>query len=220
MPWKLQDQQIFVHRPTLTDIPELELPAGYIEQPNSDALLNSWVGLLNAVFGGYTIDQVRPQLDSPLWNPDRVKLVSKDDKLVALSMAWHEPELWPQSGFVFWVAVSEPHHGRGLGSFVLSRALQHMAQDGLSDAVTYTKESMLPAVKMYLKCGFRPLVTGTAPDERARWERTFQRLGKPELMSTVRDDYVLIARDKIRNSEIGQQSVPAYVAQGAPSAEP
>lgn len=30
MPWKLQDQQIFVHRPTLTGIPELTLPAGYI----------------------------------------------------------------------------------------------------------------------------------------------------------------------------------------------
>ena len=158
MPWKLQDQQIFVYRPTLTDIPALELPAGYIEQPNSDALLESWVGLLNAVFGGYTIDQVRPQIESPRWDPGRVKLVAKDDKLVALSMAWHEPELWPQSGFVFWVAVSEPHHGRGLGSFVLTRALKHMARSGLSDAGVYNgKSGTAQSVSGGTEKGARPI---------------------------------------------------------------
>lgn len=218
MPWKLQDQQIFLYRPTLANIPRFELPAGYIEQPNSDALLDSWVGLLNDVFGGYTIDQVRPQIDSPRWNPEQVKLVAKGNKLVALSMAWFEPELWPQSGFVFWVAVAKPHQGRGLGPFVLARALQYMAHNGLSDAVTYTKESMLPAVKMYLMCGFQPLLTGTTPDERTRWERTFQRLGKPEMMNTVRNDYALIAKDKIRNSEIGQQGVAGYRRESAPPA--
>ncbi len=204
MPWKLQDQQIFVHRPTLTGIPELSLPSGYSEQPNSDARTEAWVGLLNSVFGGFTVDSVRPQINSNRWNSDRVKLVAKDDELVAISMSWHEPELWPHSGFVFWLAVSERHRGRGLGSFVLTRALKHMAQDGLSDAVTYTLESMLPAVQLYLKLGFRPLLTGTVPEERERWLRTFHRLGRPDLISTVRDDYDRIAKDKRCNSDVAE----------------
>jgi hypothetical protein len=78
---------------------------------------------------------------------------------------------------------------------------------GRSDAVTYTQETMLPAVQMYLKCGFRPLLTGTVPDERARWERTFHRLGRPELMSAARDDYDLVAKDKRNNSAIGLAQV-------------
>ena len=206
MPWKLQDQQIFLHRPTLADIPDLTVPVGYVEQPNSDALLESWIGLLNSIFGGYSIEAVRPQLDSARWSVDRVKLVAEGDELVALSMAWREPALWPQSGFVFWVAVAKPHRGLGLGSFLLSRALQHMAREGLRDAVTYTQESRSPAVQMYLKLGFQPLLTGTVPDERSRWERTFDHLGKPELINTVRDDYNQIAKDKLTNSRIGQQS--------------
>ena len=112
MPWKLQDQQIFVHRPDLARIPELILPDGYAECPNPDDLLPAWVGLLNTVFGDYTIDRVRPQLDSDRWDADRVKLVTRTDELVALSMAWHEPALWPYSGFVFWVAVAEAHRGQ------------------------------------------------------------------------------------------------------------
>lgn len=210
MPWKLQNQQIFVHRPTLADIPEPTLPVGYVEQLNSDETLNSWVGLLDAVFGGYTVDQVRPQLDSDRWRPDRVKLVAKDDELVALSMAWLEPALWPQSGFVFWIAVAEAHRHRGLGAFVLSRALQHMAREGLSDAVTYTQEFRVPAIQMYLKHGFQPLLTGTVPDERERWERISHDLGKPELMDTVRNDYARVAGNNLKNSQIGQPDSPPY----------
>ena len=204
MPWRLWDRQIFLLRPDLRNIPELKLPDGYMELPNSDLLLSKWVSLLDTVFpaGGYTLDRVRPLVESGIWNVDRVKLVAREEQIVALSMAWHEPALWPFSGFVYWVAVLPGHRNSGLGTFVLNRVLQHFASGCLRDAVTYTEESRLPAIRMYLSSGFVPLITGTARNERERWQLTFEALGEPELMRTIREDYARIAGDKLKNSDI------------------
>ena len=204
MPWKLWDRQIFVLRPDLRNIPEPELPEGYIEVPNSDSLLNEWVSLLNTVFpdDGYTVARIHHLLESNIWDVDRVKLVAAQEQIVALSMAWHEPELWPHSGFVYWVAVLPGHRDRGLGNFVLTRVLQHFDRDGFRDAVTYTEEFRLPAIRMYLNSGFVPLITGTAQNERQRWQRSFESLGRPELISVIREDYDRIAGNKLKNSRI------------------
>ncbi len=197
MPWKLWDKQIFLLRPDLKNVPELKLPEGYVELPNCDLLLSKWVSFLDTVFptGGYKLDRVRPLMESAMWNVDRVKLVAREEQIVALSMAWHEPALWPFSGFVYWVAVLPEHRSLGLGTFVLNRVLQHFANEGLRDAVTYTEESRLPAIRMYLSSGFAPLITGTAQDERERWQRVSNALGEPELMRTIREDYTRIASD-------------------------
>jgi mycothiol synthase len=141
-------------------------------------------------------------VESSMWDVGRVKLVAREEQIVALSMAWHEPALWPFSGFVYWVAVLPEHRNRGLGTFALNRVLQHFANEGLRDAVTYTEEFRLPAIKMYLNSGFVPLITGTAQDERGRWQRAFDALGEPELMRTIREDYARIAGDKLKNSDI------------------
>ncbi len=204
MPWRLLDRQIFLLRPDLKNIPELKLPEGYMELPNSDLLLSEWVSLLDTVFpaGGYTLGRVRPLVESGMWNVDRVKLVAREEQIVALSMAWHESALWPFSGFVYWVAVLPEHRNLGLGTFVLNRVLQYFAGEGLRDAVTYTEEFRLPAIRMYLSSGFVPLITGTAQDERKRWQRASDALGKPGLMRTIREDYARIAGDKLRNSDI------------------
>lgn len=204
MPWKLWDRQIFLLRPDLKNIPELRLPEGYMELPNSDLLLNEWVSLLDTVFpaGGYTLDRVRPLVESGIWNVNRVKLVVKENEIVALSMAWREPALWPFSGFVYWVAALPEHRSLRLGTFALNRVLQHFANEGLRDAVTYTEEFRLPAIRMYLSSGFVPLITGTARDERKRWQRVSDALGKPGLMRTIREDYARIAGDKLKNSDI------------------
>ena len=204
MPWRLWDRQIFLLRPDLRNIPELKLPEGYVELSNCDLLLSEWVSLLDTVFpaGGYTLDRVRPLVESGIWNVDRVKLVAREEQIVALSMAWHEPALWPFSGFVYWVAVLPEHRNLGLGTFVLNRVLQHFASEGLRDAVTYTEEFRLPAIRMYLSSGFVPLITDTARDERERWQRVSDALGKPGLIRTIREDYARIARDKLKNSDI------------------
>jgi mycothiol synthase len=203
-PWKLQDKHVFMQRPHLREVPQPLLPPGYAEVEHTEDLLPQWVSLLDTVFGGYTIDKVRAEnLQAAQWDVRRVKLVAHEGSLVALSMAWHEPALWPHSGFVFWLAVRPEHRRRGLGTFALCRALQHMADEpALRDAVLYTEEYRAPAISLYLKLGFLPLVTHTAPDEPERWQRALTALGRPELTAMIRDTYAHVADERIGNSRL------------------
>lgn len=198
MSWKLTPQQLFMYHPDLANIADPVLPTGYEEVPNTAERLPSWVSLLNTVFGRYSVAELTcgpdALLNRPAWSDERVKLVACDDTPVALGMAWHEPTLWPNSGFVFWVAVSPEHHRRGLGLFVLARVLNHSRRDGLRDAVLYTEEFRHPAVRLYLRAGFVPMVTATTPNELERWRRTLHELGEPQLVDSIRTDYDHVTR--------------------------
>ena len=108
---------------------------------------------------------------------------------MAACIGWDEPSLWPRTGQVFFTAVQEEHRRLGLGTFVVSRLLEQFAREGLSDAILSTEVYRLPAIEMYSKVGFRPLITGKAPDERQRWERISSDLNKPELLRRIWDDY-------------------------------
>ena len=104
---------------------------------------------------------------------------------------------------MFFTAVLEEHRRLGLGAFVVSRLLEQFAREGLSDAILSTEEYRLPAIELYLKVGFRPLITGRAHDERQRWERVSSDLNKPELLRWVWDDYPRITATSPRNGGSG-----------------
>lgn len=196
--WKLQERQVFMLRPDLDDIAPFILPKGYSILQNTDSLLPGWIALLDKVFGGYTVNRVRYQTDSPNWSPDRVKLIQNSSTIVALSVAWYEEELWPKSGHVIWVAVLPRHQGKNLGRYVLNLALRHFFEEGLCNAVVYTEIDRLAAIKMYLNAGFVPLITGTVLNEIERWRKVSDALGKPELMLKVRNGYAREISGKLK----------------------
>lgn len=184
----MDEQQVFMYRPDLKAIREVTLPASYSEIPVTPDLHSSWARVLDQVLGGIDVDRP-PLVDSPRWRNDRAILVMKGDLGVATCIGWDEPSLWPRTGQVFFTAVLEEHRQRHLGAFVVSRLLEQFAREGLSDAILSTETYRLPAIEMYLKAGFRPLITGKAPDERQRWERISSDLNKPKLLRRIWDDY-------------------------------
>lgn len=201
--WRLQEGQIFMLRPDLDNIPDMTLSNGYSVVINTDDMLPDWVELLDKVFAGYTIDRIRYFLDSQQWHSNRVKLIQKDGSLVALSVAWYEVTLWPRSGHVLWVAVLPEHQRKGIGSYLLSQTLHHFSGEGLRDAVVYTDGSRLPAIEMYFKSGFIPLITGTANKEVEGWKRTLTALGRSDVIATIRNDYGRITINNKKNEARG-----------------
>ena len=188
MTLEVDEQQVFMYHPNLKGIPEVTLPAGYSEVPVTPDLHSSWASVLDQVLGGIDVDRP-PLVESPRWCNDRAILVMKGNLGVATCIGWDEPSLWPRTGQVFFTAVREEHRRLGLGVFVVSRLLEQFAREDLSDAILSTEVYRLPAIEMYLKVGFRPLITGQAPDERQRWEQVSSDLNKPELPRWILDDY-------------------------------
>jgi len=189
-----------MYRPDFRNIPEAYLPPGYQELESSEEMLPQWVDVLSKVFSGsgYSVAGLREGiLKEPQWNHERVILTAKDGQPVALSLAWEECRLWPRSGQVYWVAVLENHRRQGLGRFVLTRALQYFVAHGYRNAVVVTEDFRIPAISLYLDLGFLPLITGTVSDEEERWLRAFSRMGKPELMNSIRHGYERIARGSL-----------------------
>jgi mycothiol synthase len=193
----MDEHQVFMYRPDLEMTGEVTLPAGYSQIPITSDLHSSWAGVLDQVLGGIDVDRP-PLVESPRWHNDRAILVMKGDLAVAACIGWEEPSIWPRTGQVFFTAVLKEHRRLGLGAYVVSRLLEQFAREGLSDAILSTEVYRLPAIELYSKAGFCPLITGQASDERQRWERISSDLNKPGLLRRMWDDYSQITGDSPR----------------------
>jgi hypothetical protein len=69
-------------------------------------------------------------------------------------------------------------------------------QEGLHNAILSTENYRIPAICLYHKLGFIPLMTGEVDDEKTRWQQAVQRANKPEFMDKIWDDYGHITKKR------------------------
>jgi mycothiol synthase len=78
---------------------------------------------------------------------------------VASAMATHNPcDLHPCGGELGWVAAHPAHAGRGLGLAVCAAVVRRYLEMGYERIYLKTDDWRLPAIKVYLKLGFRPFL--------------------------------------------------------------
>ena len=107
------------------------------------------------------------------------------NQLVATSMAVHNPnQYYPFSGELGWVAGHPDHAGRGLGGVVCAAVTARLLRGGYTSIYLSTDDERLPAIKTYLKLGYRPLIL--TKDMTARWEAVCQQLDWPFTPETWR----------------------------------
>jgi mycothiol synthase len=94
--------------------------------------------------------------------------------LVATASERLVPDLYPDAGYLHWVATAPAARGAGLGSLVTVACLAGFAGRGLPRAVLETEDFRVPAVRTYLRLGFVPEYR--TDDERLRWSALFPRL--------------------------------------------
>lgn len=75
----------------------------------------------------------------------------------------------PDSATVHAVAASADHKGKGLGRIVTQLVMQEAQKRGIAETYLTTDDWRIPAVKIYLDLGFRPVLWDT--DMRQRWEK-------------------------------------------------
>jgi predicted dehydrogenase/GNAT superfamily N-acetyltransferase len=156
--------------------PEVTVPAGYelrIFRPGDEP---AYLALMaKAGFGDFT-DRLRAWRDKLLCDGLFVVEHKPSGELVATAMATHSPtDLHPFGGELGWVAADPDHKGKGLGLAVCAAATRRLIAAGYQDIRLQTDDWRLPALKVYLKLGYDPMLYCDGMGE--RWRAILQKLG-------------------------------------------
>lgn len=174
--------RLLMRRPWLDDLPELRLPDGFSVRTYQPADCTALAVLLSGAFaepvkedrtndlpiGKWTEAQVRERLvEAP--DVTGIYLITHGERLVATASARVDVEEFPLSGYVHWVGTDPVYRGKGLGTLLTIRVLEHFRAAGLSDAVLETNTYRMAAQRTYLRLGFVPVYRDT--EEMMRWAR-------------------------------------------------
>jgi GNAT superfamily N-acetyltransferase len=89
---------------------------------------------------------------------------------IATATAWYgDDDPGRDWGRIHWVAMVKDMQGKGLAKPLLSAVLRRLRDLGHRRAYLVTQSFRVPAISLYLSCGFVPRILGEA--DRGEWER-------------------------------------------------
>ena len=126
----------------------------------------------------WTVEACRKNMiAAPGFDPEGLFFAVMDEKVVGTACAFHDEQNPPDRGTVHMVCVHPDHRGFGLGILALPRGLAPLARNADFRSVQLlTDDVRLTAIHIYLKLGFRPLMSHESYP--ARWEAVMETLAQ------------------------------------------
>lgn len=159
--------------------PAPRVPPSYRLRGYTEADLDAYVALMaRAGFGGWDAERVAKMLAMVV--PDGFFLIEPvgSGRLAATAMAVHRPRPeYPFGGEMGWVAADPDHRGRGLGLAICAAATARLLRGGYRNVYLLTDGWRLPAIAVYLRLGYEPVLAG--PGMAERWRTVGAQLGRP-----------------------------------------
>lgn len=159
--------QLVMNRETLNNLPDIIIPEGFSLRCFKDGDEAVWEHLAGDMCGEGGFDKTIK--NHRFFTPERVKMICYKDKPVATATAWDDEAGNADMGMVHMVAVDQEARGKGLGFIVTNAVLHHMKKEGKTSAYLTTDDFRIPAIKIYLKLGFKPDISQEGHSE--RWDR-------------------------------------------------
>lgn len=178
--------QLELCRPTLADLPPISLPPGYTLRTYRPGDEIAWGQIMSQGFSPYwNLVRFRTLIQPHFgFRPERVFFVCRDDRPVGSACAFNWPGLAASVGFIHMLAVVETHCGRGLGQALTLACLHRFREEGtFQSALLQTESFRLPAIKHYLRLGFRPVLVRAW--QRDRWRQVLRRLGMEDQIEAL-----------------------------------
>lgn len=152
-------------RDHLDDVPEFPLPAGFSLRWYEAGDEAHWLRIHRAAdpYNEITPELFRQQFghDERPWRERQCYLCAPGSEIIGTGTAWFnddfEGERW---GRVHWLAILPGFQGRGLSRPLLSAICRRLRDLGHERAYLSTSTARLPAISLYLKFGFAPLMRG------------------------------------------------------------
>lgn len=151
------------------------VPRGYSLRQYEERDRASYWRLFTAVFDTYCrLDDLRT---AALPRAFHVVEHSESGDVVASAVAAeYLREGHPDPGSLQWVMADSAHLGKGLGKAVVAATTADLAKARYSRVYLSTDDWRLPAISLYLKLGWKPLLF--QPDMEDRWKAIFTQLGR------------------------------------------
>jgi mycothiol synthase len=176
---KLQQLRMIWPTQRLAERPRIRLHADYALRTYQPGDETGWYGLMDgAGFTGWDAARLAPTLTEILPDGWFFAVHRATGALAASAMATHAPQaLHPFGGALGWVAGNPAHKGHGLGWVVCAAVTIRLLNAGYRNIYLLTDDWRLPALKIYLKLGYEPLLF--APDMAERWRTICEQLAWP-----------------------------------------
>ena len=166
-----EPNQLHLRRPTLDNLPPLEIPDGFLLREATIADLSALAALLATAFpelGDWPENNTRSHLFEDLTVKKTLVIVEETTgALAATASARLLPERYPGAGYIHWVGANPLYRGRGLGRLVSLAVLHEFRTMGYTSSVLDTDDFRIPAIKTYLALGFAPEISD--PSHAIRW---------------------------------------------------
>ena len=106
-----------------------------------------------------------------------VVVENDSEKIVAPMGARHTPnKVHPNAGDIGWLCSHPSYSGKGLGYIAAAAATNRLIEIGYSNIYVNTDDYRLPAIKIFLKLGYQPLMYNSNIED--RWRLIFENFKK------------------------------------------
>jgi len=161
-------------REDLEDIPAFGLPSPYRFRMYQAGDEVAWVAIHEKAdrYNQVTLATFREQFgtDEETLKDRQMYLCDGDGSAVGTITAWFDQDESGEAiGRVHWVAIVPAHQGKGLAKPMMTAVLERLRALGHVKTVLLTDHLRGPAVNLYLKFGFKPVIANER--DREVWEK-------------------------------------------------
>ena len=168
-------------RENLDDILEYGLPAGYSIRWYQPGYEKHWqaVQSLADEFTRVTPDLFEEQFgsDTQLLSERQCFLLDGKDDIIGTATAWLDNQDEKYPGRIHWLAIIPREQGRGLAKPLLTIICKRLKELGHSRTYLTTQSVRIPAINLYTKFGFAPVID--TDRDREIWEKLQKHLKYP-----------------------------------------
>jgi GNAT superfamily N-acetyltransferase len=160
-------------RENLDDIPEYDLPDGYSIQWYQPGYEKHWqaVQSLADEYNRVTPNLFEEQFgtDIQLLSERQCFLCDSEENIIGTATAWLDGHSEKSPGRIHWLAIIPQQQGRGLAKPLLTIICKRLKKLDHSRTYLTTQTVRIPAINLYAKFGFAPVIDSGR--DREIWEK-------------------------------------------------
>jgi GNAT superfamily N-acetyltransferase len=172
---------IRMSRENLANITEYGLPAGYSIRWYQPGYEKYWqaIQLLADEYNRVTPNLFEEQFgtDTQLLSERQCFLCDSEENIIGTASAWLDNKGENPPGRIHWVAIIPQEQGKGLAKPLLTTACNRLKELGHSRTYLTTQSVRIPAINLYAKFGFAPVIDSNR--DREIWEKLQKHIKYP-----------------------------------------